>query len=321
MRGQGKQTGLYKSPEARARVLERYELVLRDWPRMAGAELERISVPTRAGETTVLAFGPAAGGVEGSRGRAISAEFLAPRRPLMLLHGTLSNSGMWLADAKRLCAGRRVYAIDIPGEPGLSEERRLPWEAEAAGAWLTDVASGLGLRGARGGGDGEGGEATHDLVGLSIGGWIALAYATRRPPELGALALLCPSGIGRTRPSFMWKAAIASLRGERGLERLTRSLYGEVEPPEGAVEAGLLMSSSTNPRLEEPPRFSDAELAAIAAPILLAVGEKDELLDSRESAARIGRLTPEAEIALLPGYGHALIGFSPLILEFLDRQG
>lgn len=298
MKGQSAEVGLYKSPEARAQLLDRYERALNDWPRIAGAPLERIRVPTGAGETTVLAFGPA------------ELEDGERRRPLVLLHGTLSNSSMWLADARLFCARRRVYAIDIPGEPGLSEERRLPWEIEAAGAWLEKLVHALGLAGA----------ASFDLAGLSIGAWISVAYATRRPPELGALALLCPSGIGRPRPSFMWKAIFASLRGERGMARLTRSLYGDIEPPEGAAEAGLLMSSSTNPRLEEPPRFSDEELRRIAAPILLAVGDKDALLDSRESAARLRSIQPDAEIHLLPSHGHALVGLGALVLDFFDRR-
>jgi pimeloyl-ACP methyl ester carboxylesterase len=44
--------------------------------------------------------------------------------PLVLLHGSGSNSAMWLGDAPIWARGRKVYAIDMIGEPGLSAPTR-----------------------------------------------------------------------------------------------------------------------------------------------------------------------------------------------------
>jgi pimeloyl-ACP methyl ester carboxylesterase len=282
---------LYKSEESRARLLGAYEGALARWGDATGTELERIRIPTGAGETAVFAFGQAD----------------SVRSPLLLLHGTLSNSSMWMADAALLSRARRVFAIDIPGEPGLSEERRLPWEPEIAASWLAQVVAGLRL-------------GRFALLGLSIGAWISLACASSRPEGLQAIALLCPSGIGRTRSSFLFKAMTAGLRGSRGLAELTRSLYGNLEPPSGALEAGEMLSRSTNPRIETPRIYSDEELSRIAAPIFLAVGTKDSLLRSEETAARLRRLRPEAEILMLEGAGHALIGLGGQAADFFERR-
>jgi pimeloyl-ACP methyl ester carboxylesterase len=287
---------VFKSGEAREKVLAAYEAALARWPAAAlgGRPLERLRVATEAGETAVLAFGAPAG--EG-----------AAAAPLILVHGTGTNSSMWLGDAAALAQGRRVYAVDIPGEPGMSEDRKLEWRPGESGRWLAEVAGALGL------GD-------HALLGLSIGGWIALDYARSRPTGLRALALLCPSGIGRTRPSFTLKAILQMARGRRGFEVISRYLYGDLPPPEEAIRVGTLIAESTNPRMEKPGIFPDGELARIAAPIFLAVGAKDALLRSRESAARLGRIKPEAEILMLPGAGHALIGLGERVAAFLAAQ-
>ncbi|WP_243145970.1 alpha/beta fold hydrolase [Clostridium chromiireducens] len=44
--------------------------------------------------------------------------------PLILLHGSGMNSVMWLRDIKEYSRTYRVYAIDMLGEPGKSDENR-----------------------------------------------------------------------------------------------------------------------------------------------------------------------------------------------------
>ena len=285
---------VFKDDKAKLRVLELYEGVIARWP----LPCERLRVATGAGETAVLAFGK-----EGS-----------VRRPLVLLHGTGSNSSIWLGEAVTLGRDRRVFALDIPGEPGMSAEARMDWQGTGSAAWFGEAIAALGFRGGSGPGAGE-----HDVLGLSIGGWIGLSYAIGRPAGLHALALLCPSGLGRTRPSFTWKAILASMRGREGVEAISRLLYGDEEPNPEALRIGTLMAEATRPRFETPRIFSDEEIAGIAARVFLAAGSKDALLRSKESIRRLSKLKPEAEELFLEGRGHVLTGLGPPILEFLDR--
>jgi pimeloyl-ACP methyl ester carboxylesterase len=296
---------VFKSPRARAAVMAEYEAILARWPAASesaagggAAPVERLRIPTTAGETAVLAFGPRS----------------SPKPPLLLLHGAGTNSSMWIGDAALFARERRVFALDIPGEPGMSEDRKLEWSLEACGAWLGETTAALGLR-------------EHALLGLSLGGWMGLAYAISRAKNqvagggaLCALALLCPSGIGRTRPSFMFKAMLAMARGRRGLEALSRSLYGDLPPSEEAILVGTLLAESTRARMEAPRLFSDEELAGIAVPLFLGVGAKDSLLRSKESAERLARLRPDAEIILDPRAGHALVGLGEKVADFLTRR-
>lgn len=219
---------------------------------------------------------------------------------------------MWFGDAARYAGERRVFALDMPGEPGMSEERRLEWSPGPCASWLAELVAALGL--------GE-----HALLGISLGGWVGLAYAIHQATNklrgsLCALALLCPSGIGRARRSFMLKAMLAMARGAPGLEALSASLYGDRLPPSEAIRVGRLLAESSNARMERPRLFSDEELSALRLPLFLGVGGRDILLSSEESARRLGRLQSEAEILLEPGAGHVLLDMGERVADFLARR-
>jgi pimeloyl-ACP methyl ester carboxylesterase len=153
---------VYKSEEGERQVQERYRRFLERWP----VPSQQLRVPTREGETFVVACGDPA----------------AP--PLLLLHGSGGNAAMWMGDVAVWAAHYRVFAIDMLGEPGLSAPSRPPLESDAYALWLDDVMAALALE-------------RVSIVGMSLGGWLALDYATRRPQRVHSLALLCPGGVGR----------------------------------------------------------------------------------------------------------------------------
>jgi pimeloyl-ACP methyl ester carboxylesterase len=310
----------YVSDQARTDVHAAYEAVLGSWP----LPLERHYLPTSFGPSFALAFGP-----------TWPKEGSASPPPLVLLHGAQSNSSMWIGDAPVLAAERRVYAVDLPGELGYSPETRLPYDDDSFAVWLGEVLTGIeGLEATaivEGATIGEGGGKAADrgraraerpcLCGLSLGAWVALSFAVRQPSRLSALALLCPSGLARPRRSFLFKALLASIRGNRGMARLAASLYGDRPAPEEALRIGALLAVSVRPRIEEPRLFSDAELARLDLPLLLIVGEKDVMLDSQASARRLASLLPRAKIDLVPGAGHALVGMGEELAAFFKESG
>ncbi|MER6000188.1 alpha/beta fold hydrolase [Nonomuraea angiospora] len=155
---------IYASPEGARAVERRYRELLERWP----VPYEHVRVPTGHGETFVVACGPAG----------------AP--PLLLLHGSGTNSAMWLADVATWARRFRVHAVDLIGEPGLSAPSRPPLEPGVYAGWLAEVLAGLGV-------------GRVSIAAVSLGGWMALDYATCRPDRVERLALMCPSGIGRQR--------------------------------------------------------------------------------------------------------------------------
>ncbi|MGW5452410.1 alpha/beta fold hydrolase [Nocardia sp. NPDC003979] len=275
-------TTIYTSEHGRERIAQRYREHLAGWP----VPWEQRLVPTAAGETFVLVCGPAD----------------AP--PLVLLHGSGSNASAWRGDISEWAAHFRVYAVDLPGEPGFSAPTRLALDTDACAHWLDEVLDGLGLD-------------TVSMTGMSLGGWTALDYVTRRPGRVGALALLCPGGLGRHRYGWLVKAVGLRLLGRHSVRDMARTGLGLTGPAaEEILDDVELVFTHFSARSGNLPRFSDTQLRSVGIPVLVIVGERDALFDSAGTARR-ARALADAQVRLLPGVGHAVLGQSEAVRHFL----
>jgi pimeloyl-ACP methyl ester carboxylesterase len=271
---------IYKTEAGAGEIQRRYREILRKWP----APSEQMRVPTREGETFVVASGPPD----------------AP--PLLLLHGSGTNAAMWMGDIAAWAQVFRVYAVDMIGEPGLSAPARPPLDSEAYALWLDDVLAALGV-------------SDVSIVGASLGGWLALDYATRRPGRVRRLALLCPGGIGRQKMGWLPKAILLRPFGRWGL-RKTMAMVAGLDT--GAfVDHMVLTFTQFKPRTDRLPVFSDDALAQLTMPVLVIVGERDAMLDSRETARRVRDAVPHAAMHVLPGVAHSIVGQTEPVLAFL----
>ncbi|WP_156754391.1 alpha/beta fold hydrolase [Actinokineospora pegani] len=252
------------------RIVAAYEDMLGD--------VERITVPTRFGDTFVAAAGPADGPV------------------VVLVHGSGANTAMW--QVGEWAARHRVYALDIPGEPGLSVDNRLPMGEHVD--WLDDVLGGLGVR-----------EAA--FVGMSLGGWLVLDYAQRRADRVTRLVLLNPAGLGRMRAGFILKAVFFKLLGERGLRMSLRAALGEVPPAQ--VEYLSLVFRHFSPRADVPVLGP----LALTMPVLAVVGDHDAMLDGSLTARRLRAEVPHARVDVVDA-GHLLPDQTATALEFLEES-
>ncbi len=273
---------IFKSEEGRQAILQGYDAFLAHWP----IPWEGIEVQTALGKTFVLACGPAA----------------APA--LLLIHGSAANSAMWAGDIQAYAAHYRVYAVDIPGEPGKSEPVRWPLDGNAPSEWLEQVFTGLGL-------------ARASVLGISLGGFMALKLATACPGRVDRLVLLCPAGVGKQKLSFLFKAVFFSFLGDWGYRRISRLINGQVTMHKDALAYMRLISRQFAPRMEVIPVLSDEALQRLSMPVLLLAGDQDALMDSRTTTQRLARLVPEAEVRLLPNTPHAIIERAAEILPFL----
>jgi pimeloyl-ACP methyl ester carboxylesterase len=283
---------LYKSGEGERQVQERYRAFLNRWP----VPNEQRRVSTREGETFVIACGPRD----------------AP--PVILLHGAAFNSVTWMGDVPAWSAHFRLYAVDVIGHPGFSAPSRPPYDTDAHALWLDDVLNGLGVERAA-------------FVGLSLGGWLAIDYATRRPDRATNLVLLAPGGVGReliSMAKIMFVILPLMMLGTWGRAKAKRMIIGPM-PDAGTSGARAvsefvsLINRHFRQRLDKVARFSDATLRRVTVPVLLIVGEKDPMLDPRETIERFRADAPQTEVLSLPNVGHAVIGQTAPILEFLLR--
>jgi pimeloyl-ACP methyl ester carboxylesterase len=218
---------------------------------------------------------------------------------------------MWMGDAAQWSAHFRVYAVDMIGEPGLSAPSRPPLASDAYMRWLDDVLEGLSLSRA-------------SLVGVSLGGWLALDYATRRPERVESLALLCPGGVGRQRITFLFQVMALRMLGSWGRRKLREIVFGRAPAklPPGArafVDFVSLIHANFRPRRVKLPVFRDEALRRLSMPLLAIVGGKDVLVDSAGTKRRLERNVPHAEVHYLPEAGHFIAGQTATILDFLVR--
>jgi pimeloyl-ACP methyl ester carboxylesterase len=273
---------IYKSKSGQDAIERAYRDTLRRWP----VPNRQFTVPTRHGDTFVIESGA------------------ANALPLVLFHGSGTNSSAWLGDVSAWAQRHHVYAIDMIGEPGLSAPSRPPFSSDAYAEWLDDVWDQLGL-------------ASASIVGVSLGGWLALEYATKRPARVGSLSLISPSGVGAQNKVLLLKAGLLLMLGPWGLRRALQLVSGRATLPREMSDALLLRFRHFRPRMDTLPIRTDDELASLKMPVQLIVGGQDALLRTAETRDRMQRGVPHLQLTYLENEGHILPRQTEQIAEFL----
>ncbi len=276
-------TVAFKSKEGKEEVLKYYDFLLTK----GSLPHEKIMVNTSYGETFIIAMGK---------------EELPP---LILLHGSGMNSAMWIQEMEEYSQTHRVYAVDMPGEPGKSDETQLPFKGDDFANWLNDVFNALSVKKA-------------SIIGISLGAWLGTKFAIKYSQKVDKLILLCPAGIGPQKKSFIFKFLFYSLLGEKGIDKLYYKINGDKLIDEIMLNYQKLIAKHFNFRTENIPLFSDDELRKLTMPVSLFVGGKDVMLHSEKTAKRLGSLLSHAEINLIPEEGHSIVNQGNEIREFLN---
>jgi pimeloyl-ACP methyl ester carboxylesterase len=225
--------------------------------------------------------------------------------PVVVLHGSCSNSAFMTPELFALSQNYRAYAADIVGEAGNSDGQRPPLDTDAYAVWLRDVLDALG-------------HARAAVVGNSLGGWIALKFATAYPGRVTKLALIAPGGLAGQYPELLEKARSAGAQNET-LAVESSVAGGEALPKEVADFINLILRVY-DPITQELPVFTDEALSRLKMPVLLVAGRRDNLLDAAGAAERVERLLPHPEVHLLENEGHMILRGPEFLLPFLDKD-
>ncbi|MGI1658305.1 MAG: alpha/beta fold hydrolase [Desulfitobacterium sp.] len=279
---------VFKSEAGKQEILGKYREMLDAWP----VQNRQYEVATSSGPTFVIESG------------------VSENPPLILLHGSMSNSLTWYGDVVTLSKTHHVFAVDMIGEPGLSAPSRPSYESGAYPLWLNEIFLALGLK-------------SSAIVGLSLGGWMALSFASQYPEKVEQLVLLCPGGIAPVSSGLLWKFLFFSLFGKWGEQQILKMLTGGKVPLEVSpgMEEGLaftmLINKHFKPRTAKLPIYTDEALSKLSMPILIICGEYDQLIPAKKSISRLKQLAPQTESVLLPNTGHVVINQAERILDFL----
>ena len=276
---------IFKSPEGKKAIMDIYDSILKNWL----VPYETVSVPTRHGETFVIICGE------------------KDASPLILLHGAASNATSWISDAANYSKHFRVFAVDLPGEPGKSAPNRPAWNTPAFAEWMEDVLNELKLE-------------KVSMLGISQGGWTALRFATIHPDRISKLILLASGGIVPTKGSFLIKAIFFTLLGKWGVKKINKIVFGKQTILEDAEKIMNVIMNNFNSRIEKEYIFSDEELKRLNMPVYLIGGVEDALSPTEKAAKRFKGLVPHAESLLLPDTGHVLMNLTDRIIPFLLKK-
>ena len=175
-----------------------------------------------------------------------------------------------------------------------------------------------------------------DVVGASIGGWLAAEFALRHPQRVRRLVLVGPLGLHvRDEPGALFFGAAAP-RGVGGLGEVRMVLFADPDGslatdtlPDalatdhdralrwfgglaGAAAIGWSAPQLCNPKLGE-------RLGRIATPTLLVWGHADRLAPIGHAEAW-ARALPDARLEVVDGAGHAVTLEQPAPLATLTEQ-
>jgi pimeloyl-ACP methyl ester carboxylesterase len=284
------QPTMFKTPEGQARYFAAYDATLALWP----TTVEPIDLPTRFGPTHVNACGPED----------------AP--PLVLLPGAAISSTMWYPNVGALSRDYRVYAPDIIGEMGKSISTCPITKPAEFVDWLLDVFDGLRLERAQ-------------VVGISLGGYLALTLAHSVPERVAKLVLLSPATLLAIRPRFYLRVAAAILVPFLSAETRQALFLGIASPNAAPAIKQLMTPTDFRYKMSFPKVNTDDELRHIQAPTLLLLGEHEVIYNPRTALKRAVSLIPRIEADIIPGVGHALNLDQPervnqRIVEFLGKD-
>ena len=232
--------------------------------------------------------------------------------PVVLLHGMASRIEEYEELIERLSPGRRIVALDLPGN-GYSDKPARPYTL----AFLEDAVLGLldrlDVREA-------------DLAGGSLGGNLVLRLGHRAPARFRRLVPWAPAGawepmrgygllgdlLVRTRTVVFWPSVWFQSRfwyhpqwpGRKRALLEAFAHYREIQTPSFVRMYFELAREQVMTSL-----FPIAP--AILQPTLVLWGDQDHALGMGKGVRRLVRLLPHARLSVLPGARHALANEAP----------
>ena len=213
--------------------------------------------------------------------------------PVILLHGGLANADYWGHQIEALKVRHTVIVMDSRGHGRTTRDGR-PYGYDLMADDVVALMDALKVSKA-------------DIVGWSDGGILGLDLAIRHKDRVGKIfafaANTVPSGVKdevEKNPTFA--AFIARARREYGKYSATPKEY------DAFVEQISKMWASE-------PNWTDAQLKAINAEVLVADGDHDEAI-KREHTEYIAATVPSAGLLILPNTSHFAFLQDPGLFDY-----
>lgn len=229
--------------------------------------------------------------------------------PVVIVHGVASKAadhGDLLPDLMR---HHRVYAIDLLGYGQSDKPRDAAYSIRMHADVLEGFLDAMQIKQA-------------DVLGVSMGGWVALDLASRHPERVRKLVLVSSAGLG-----FETKLTESSFAPEN-VDQLREIIALQTNTPvPDFVLRDLLRISKTRGWMIKrtmsgaAKEILDGKLAPVTMPSLLVWGTNDRIVPLAVGE-RLQHELPNAKLVTVPGCGHLAImecrdKALPPIVEFL----
>jgi pimeloyl-ACP methyl ester carboxylesterase len=221
--------------------------------------------------------------------------------PLVLLHGFPLDSRIWREQVAALSNGFRVIAPDLRGFGQSKSNDAFTMEslADDVHALLTDL-----------------GALPAIVGGLSMGGYVMLAYAKKYPTDLRGLMLIDTKAEGDTPEGKEGRQKMIELARAQGAKAVADQMMPKMLAPDADKsrpqvkrELDAIMQSQTPLTIEHALSAmrdrpdSVSNLPSIAVPTLVIVGEHDAITPPA-GAEKMSKAIPHATCVVIRGAGH-----------------
>ena len=226
---------------------------------------------------------------------------------IVFVHGAANDHSVWALQSRYFAHhGANVLAVDLPGH-GRSDGDALG-TVEALARWLVVLLDAIGV------------DRTA-LVGHSMGSLAVLDMAGRYPERVSHLALLAPA-VPMAVSDVLLNAAQAN--DHVAYELITGWSFSDAHQLGGNVQPGVWMTGNGMRLMERTrPGVLHADLracheyagglsaaAAVRSPVLLILGERDQMAPPRNTPGLIAALR-DKRVVTIPGCGHSLMTEAP----------
>ena len=218
--------------------------------------------------------------------------------PVLLLHGFGADLNTWMFTQPALADGRQVIAVDLPGHGGSAKQVDHA-DAESLAAILEHALDTLGI------------ERLH-LAGHSMGGGIAVSFASRKPERVATLTLISSAALGPEINTAFIDGFVRATRRREAIEALnllvhdpalvSRSMVEDVlryKRLDGVPEALAAFAEEWFAGGRQRVRLSDAVMV-LKLPVQVIWGREDRIIPVSHAEA----LAPRLPVHILEQTGH-----------------
>jgi 3-oxoadipate enol-lactonase len=231
--------------------------------------------------------------------------------PVVLLHGFPFDGSIWRGQMDGMGKAVRVLAPDLPGFGGsgplTGEEPTMDEYAERLALWARELDLGKLV-----------------LVGHSMGGYIAFAFARRYPGMLAGLGLVCTRPGPDTPQAREGRYSLANEAQKRGPQAVVDAMLARLFAPETREKQPEIVDQVREVMLRQrvegiTPALramasrpdSSATMEKIDVPTLVVSGSEDAIIPAEDSA-RMATTIRGARHVIVRGAGH---------MPMLERPG